>query len=99
MILILGQFRIDPSRLDEARPILQAMVDASRSESGCLAYHYSVDLADPSVIQVREAWRDDASFAAHAETDHLRHWREQWPRLGIYGRNLQRYTLSSVTDC
>lgn len=99
MILIISQFRIDPAKMADAQPVMQAMINASRAEAGCIFYHYSVDMLDPSVIHVREAWQDDASFALHVASDHLRHWREQWPRLGIYGRDLQRYDGAIVRDC
>ena len=99
MILILGHFRINPARFAEAQPVMQQMIDHSRAEAGCIFYHYSVDLADPSIIHVREAWLDNASFTAHVASDHLRHWRDQWPRLGITGRDLHRYEVASAAPC
>lgn len=91
MLLIVGTIRIDPPRLDEARPVMLAMVEASRDEPGCIQYSYAEDLFEPGLIHVVERWRDREALAGHFSAPHLLEWRSNWPRLGIHGRDLRLY--------
>ena len=91
MMLILGSFRVDPARLEEARMAMEAMIDASRAEPGCIQYCYSEDVLDPGLIHVTERWRDRESLAGHFSAPHLVEWRAAWPVLGLGERDLRTY--------
>lgn len=99
MLLVIGSFRIAPDHLEQARPTMQAMIDASRAEAGCLFYHYAMDLADPGLVHVQEGWRDDAALADHFQSPHLQQWRASWPELGISDRQLLRYDVAEAQPC
>ncbi|MBN8812997.1 MULTISPECIES: putative quinol monooxygenase [unclassified Sphingomonas] len=88
MLIITGTFRLPPANLDTARPVMAAMVAASRAEPGCLRYSYGEDVLDPGLIHVTEHWADQASLAAHGASPHIREWRATWPGLGIGARDL-----------
>ena len=47
MLLIVGTVSLPAENLVHARPAMRAMVDASRAEAGCLAYHYAEDVLVP----------------------------------------------------
>ncbi len=89
MIVIEGTIRVRD--VGAARPAMQAMIEASRAEAGCIAYAYSVDLLDPTLVRVHERWESRAALAAHAAAPHLAEWRAHWPRLGISARDLRMY--------
>ena len=91
MILIMGTVRIDPARIETARPAMAAMVAASNAEDGCETYAYSQDLLDPGLIHITERWRDREALAAHFSSAHMATWRGAIPGLGISDRNLRRY--------
>lgn len=91
MILIIGTVRITEEGLEQARPVMQRMIEASRAEDGCIAYSYSTDVLDPTLIHVTEAWRDKPALEAHFQTPHLAEWRACWAELGINTRNLRLY--------
>lgn len=91
MLLIVGTIRIDAARLDEARPVMWAMADASRDEPGCIQYSYAEDLFEPGLIHVVERWRDREALAGHFSAPHLLEWRSNWSRLGISDRDLRLY--------
>lgn len=91
MLLIVGSFRVDPERLDAARPVMARMIAASRAEDGCVDYSYAEDVLDAGLIRVTEAWRDEAAFARHVAAPHLAEWRATWPAFGIHDRDLARY--------
>ena len=50
---------------------LTTMEAASRAESGCEDYTFSVELNDPGVLRITERWRDMAALAAHFATPHM----------------------------
>jgi quinol monooxygenase YgiN len=94
-VLVAGTVRIPPENLDRFRPHMDAMLAASRAEDGCLAYAYAVDVQDPGLIRVFEAWRDQAALEAHFATAHLARWRAAWPELGVTDRRLTLYEVAS----
>jgi quinol monooxygenase YgiN len=70
---------------------MQAMVEASRAEDGCIDYAYAFDLMDPHLVRVSERWASREALAAHGRAPHLAEWRSHWPRLGISDRSLRLY--------
>ena len=94
-LLIVGTFRCPTDRLDDARPVMKRMIEASRAEDGCLDYGYSQDVLDPGLIHVRELWRDQAALNRHFAAPHLIAWRAAWPDLGIGGRDLRVYEVGT----
>ena len=95
MLLIIGTIRLPTGKLDEARPIMQQMIEASRAEDGCVDYTYSQDVLQPSLIHVKEVWRDRVSLDKHFLSDHIGDWRSEWPKLGITDRNLMLYEVGA----
>ena len=91
MLLIIGTIRLPAGRLAAARPAMAAMVEASRSETGCLEYSYAEDVLDPGLIHVTERWTGRAALGEHLRSAHIAAWREHWPSLGIGDRNLSLY--------
>lgn len=91
MLLIVGTVRLPPEKLEEARPAMERMICASRAEPGCLAYSYSLDVLDPGLVHVSEAWRDRASLNEHFRSPHIAAWRSSWADLGIGDRRLTLY--------
>lgn len=96
MLLIVGTVRLPPEKLAAARPVMRAMVEASRAEDGCLDYGYAEDVLDPGLIHVKELWRDQAALDQHFMAPHLAEWRAAWPALGIGERNLQVYDVGEA---
>jgi quinol monooxygenase YgiN len=98
MIVIAGTVRVPPENLDAFRPHMDAMLAASRAEDGCLTYSYAVDVQDPGLIRVFEAWRDQAAIEAHFQMAHMAEWRSQWPALGVSDRRLSLYEVASERE-
>lgn len=94
MLLIVGTVRLPAENLERARPAMQAMVQASRAEEGCLEYGYAEDVLVPGLIHVKERWSSQAALDAHFASAHIQAWRSAWPELGIGERNLQVYEVS-----
>lgn len=93
MLLIVGTVKLPPENLALARPAMQAMVQASRAEQGCLEYGYAEDVLVPGLIHVKELWLDQAALDAHFASTHIAQWRASWSALGIGDRDLRVYEV------
>lgn len=91
MIVVLGSFRIPPSMVDVIRPAMEAMVNGSRGEEGCIEYAYALDVFDPGLVRVIEKWRDRPALEAHLRTVHIAEWRAQCSSLAVSERELTGY--------
>ena len=58
MIVLTGTIRIPADKLDQARPLMKAVIEETRKEDGCLFYSFGEDVLEPGVIVIGEAWRD-----------------------------------------
>jgi quinol monooxygenase YgiN len=94
-VVIAGTVRVPPENLEAFRPHMARMLAASRAEDGCLTYSYAVDVEDPGLIRVFEAWRDEAALQAHFKTAHMAEWRAAWPQFGVSDRNLSLYEVAA----
>ena len=99
MLVITGTFRLPPDKLDAARPVMAAMIEASRAEPGCFHYSYGEDVLDPGLIHVAEHWTTREALAAHGESAHIKAWRAAWPALGIGQRDLTLFEADAGVPC
>jgi quinol monooxygenase YgiN len=97
-LLIAGTVRVPAENLDGLKPHMLAMLEASRAEDGCLSYSYGEDVAEPGLIRVFEAWRDEAALETHFRTVHMAAWRAVWPQFGVSGRRLFAYEVASERE-
>jgi quinol monooxygenase YgiN len=91
MIVVIGTVRMPAENLERARPIMRAVLEASRAEDGCLEYAYSEDVLTPGLVRIAEVWRDRGALSAHSTAAHMAPWRAAWPELGIGERRLALY--------
>jgi quinol monooxygenase YgiN len=94
-LIIAGTVRAPPQNLAALKPHMLAMLAASRAEDGCLTYSYGEDVAEPGVIRVFEAWRDQAAIDAHFKTTHMAAWRAACAEQGVSDRRLFAYEVAS----
>jgi len=91
VIILAGSIRLPAARLDEARPVLTRMVEASRAEPGCRAYSFAEDLLEPGLIRIFEIYDDRAAQQAHAASRHMKDFRAAWAALEIGDRQIIHY--------
>lgn len=94
MIILAGSFRVAPGGLAVARPLIEAMVAATRAEAGCLTYTMAFDLLDDHLVRVFEVFEDEAALEAHRQSQHMAQWRASWSAGGLTGRDMARYDVS-----
>ena len=93
MIAVLGSFRFPPEAVDQALPLMKAVVEETLAEPGCRAYSYAADVAEPGLFRVTELWDDRAALSAHLETPHMRQWAEQRAVLGFFDRRIALHEI------
>jgi quinol monooxygenase YgiN len=71
MLIVLAKAKVGEGALEAAKAAIAEMVAASNAEEGCIAYAFTQDLGDPSIIHIVEKWRDEAALAAHFATPHM----------------------------
>ncbi|MBF6173348.1 putative quinol monooxygenase [Nocardia blacklockiae] len=70
---VVAEMRAATGQEDRLRTALEAMIEPSLSESGCLSYQPFADPNDPGHAVVVEEWRDADALAEHFATAHFRH--------------------------
>ena len=96
-LIVAGTVRVPPEMIDTFRPYMQAMIEHSRGEDGCIDYAYAQDVIDPGLIRVFEVWRDRAALEQHFASPHLAEWRAAWGQFGVSDRQLFAYEVASQT--
>lgn len=71
MIIVKGEVRFGAGEIERLRGAFAANLAATRAEDGCEAYSYAVDVGDPNLLRVSEAWRDEAAMNAHMTAPHM----------------------------
>ena len=94
--IVVALLRTKPGKQAEFEAAAHAAVEGTHAEAGCLAYTFSVDLADPDLFHVFEAWVDDAALSAHFQTEHMAEFNRQLPGLVAEAPRLQRYVVASA---
>mgnify|MGYP001766058399 CR=1 FL=1 len=87
-VIVQGEFRVPAERMAGARPLMQALIAATRAEAGCLLYSFAEDLCDPGLIRISERWESRAALAAHIDQPHMAQWASQRADLGVTGRKV-----------
>jgi quinol monooxygenase YgiN len=64
-----------PGQEDRLRTALEAMIEPSLDEPGCLAYRPYVDPNEPARMVIVEQWTGRTALDAHFETPHFHHVR------------------------
>jgi quinol monooxygenase YgiN len=98
MIAVLGSFRLPPEAVEQARPLMRAVIEATLAEPGCRAYSYAEDVAESGLFRVTELWDSRAALSAHFETPHMREWSEQRAALGFHDRNIVLYEIGAAEE-
>ena len=93
MIAVLGTFRFPPEAIEQARPLMRAVIAATLTEAGCRAYSYAEDIAEPGLFRVMEQWDSREALAAHFATPHMKAWAEQRAALGFFDRRIALHEI------
>lgn len=93
-VAVFGVLRFPPERLQEVRPHLRALVEATCRSDGCIAYDVAEDLFDPGLIRFSELWPSHESLAKHLQAPHIEPWRAAARRCGLLERKFTAYDIT-----
>ena len=65
MIIVGGQFEVDPSERDAFLAERHEMMRTSRGEDGCIEYTFAADPLEPDRVILFERWESQAALDAH----------------------------------
>ncbi len=80
MIFIAAKFQVLAEHADAWPEITREFTVATRNEPGCLWFDWSRSVEDPNEYVLVEAFRDDASGAAHVQSEHFKRAQQTLPR-------------------
>lgn len=96
MIVVAGAVRVRPETREAAVRAALEMAAATRRESGCRAYRFSVDLADPDLFYIHEEWDSDDALRSHFATPHMAVFQQALPGFLASAPAITRFEVSSA---
>ena len=98
MIAVLGSFRFPPETVEQARPLMRAVIAATLAEPGCRTYSYAEDVTEPGCFRVTELWDSREALSAHFGMPHMREWVEQRAALGFFDRRIALHEICATEE-
>lgn len=98
MIVVSGHVKTEPGALEKVRAEMEAVIEATRAENGCVAYSYGVDVLDPDTMLVVEWWESWAALEAHFTAPHMAPWLKAMGAAGIVSRSLKAVQAGVTRD-
>ena len=95
MLIVAGSITFDPAHTETAKTATSAMMAATMEEPGCQDYVFSISMADEATIRIFEVWDSQEDLEAHFAMPHMAEFQAAIAGIGISGRNLTKYEVSS----
>ena len=92
-IRVIARLVSKPDRVDDTRATLEALIDPTRAEDGCVVYELMQNNADPTDFTFVEEWESDKALDAHLASAHIEHLRSIAGELLAAEPDVRRYTL------
>jgi quinol monooxygenase YgiN len=70
-VRVVAHFTALPGHEDTVRRLLEAAVEPTRRESGCLEYDLNVSTTRAGDFVFIETWEDEASLDSHGQSAHI----------------------------
>lgn len=96
MLIISGEFKVKAEHRDELIAMAKALVKPSRSEDGCVSYHFCEDRLEANCFLFFERWRDRASIDAHFQKNYFKDFAARFPSLIEGEASIHIYGIDST---
>lgn len=70
-VVVVGSFKINPGKEEEAREAFTALVEPTHREDGCILYALHRGVDDPARLTFIERWESREQLDAHLTSDHV----------------------------
>ncbi len=81
-----------PDKVEEAKALLEGLIQPTRAENGCIRYDLLQNQADPTDFTYVEEWESNEALDAHLASDHIQAAIARVPELIAEGPDIRRYT-------
>ena len=98
MLIIHGRFEVHPDDMEAWVESAQRMATVSRTEPGCVAYDFSVDVLDPTHAYILQMWSSTEEHDAHTASAHHVTRTEELGHLRVETREIRYYDAEIVRD-
>lgn len=92
-IRIVARLSAKPECTDAVLSILEAVIEPTRREFGCLSYHLLHNRADPTDFTFVEEWASDDTIDRHLATDRIQEALVRLAPLLAAAPDIRRYRL------
>jgi quinol monooxygenase YgiN len=96
MLIVAGEYRVEPEHRDEFLRRREARVRTSRSESGCIDFVFSADPLDPGRVLLFEHWVSQEALDTHLSALRAQPPATE-PHVAVLHREVVLYKISSST--
>jgi quinol monooxygenase YgiN len=96
MIVIAGTIPVKPECREEAYKLASVLEEATRQEPGCLTYTFYANRNDPNTFFIFEEWDSDEALAKHFQTEHMKQFLQQAPKILAGPPAAKKYTVASA---
>jgi quinol monooxygenase YgiN len=80
-IVVVGSFTIEPGKEEEAVEAMQALVEPTHAEDGCILYALHRGVDDPRRLAFVERWASREQLDAHLQSEHVQAILQRAPEL------------------
>jgi quinol monooxygenase YgiN len=93
VLIVAGQFEVDPADRDTFLEGRQDAMRRSRDEPGCITYVFSADPLEPGIVHLFERWESKAALADHLAANRAQ---PQPPTVPVVASEIAQYEISAV---
>ena len=92
-IRVVAHLTARPDKIAETRAALEACIDPTREEEGCILYELMQNNADQTDFTFVEEWTSDTALDVHLQTPHLKELQSRSDELFAKPPDIRRYTV------
>ena len=97
MIIVAGTVKFADGALAKLADPMDAIIEASRAEAGCILYSFAFDVQDPTLLRIYEQWESREALAEHFKQTHMDVWRAAVAEAGESERDIKIYDVAGET--
>ena len=94
-LTVIAHLVAKPHKIHETKEFLLSLVDATRTEAGCIDYHLHQDDDKPAEFTFYENWKNRAEWDKHMETPNLREFARRADDLFAVSPQIRLMTIIS----
>lgn len=76
MIVVNAVIESTEDSIAALKTVVADMENASRAETGCMDYTFSVELSNPNILRITERWESLEALKAHFTVPHMAQFQE-----------------------